>query len=70
MSNSLTQEFTVDKLLQQLNEEKDKYYKLRHLLNGKVLKLWKDSVRGEEITTQQLNELFPFYLELELQTEN
>jgi len=70
MSNSLTQEFTVDKLLQQLNEEKDKYYKFRHLLNKKVLKLWKDSVRGEEITTQQLNELFPFYLELELQTEN
>jgi Ser/Thr protein kinase RdoA (MazF antagonist) len=70
MSNSLTQEFTVDKLLQELNEEKDKYYKFRHLLNKKVLKLWKDSVRGEEITTQQLNELFPFYLELELQTEN
>ena len=66
MSNSLTPEFCVEKLLQELNEEKDKYYKLRHLLNKKVLKLWKDSVRGEEITAQQLNELFPFYLELEL----
>ena len=66
MSGSLTPEFTVDKLLEQLNEEKENYCKIRHLLNKKVLKLWKASVRGEEITTSQINELFPFYLELEL----
>lgn len=66
MPGSLTPEFTVDKLLQQINDEKESYYKLRHLLNNKVLKLWKASVRGQEITTSQINELFPFYLELEL----